>query len=66
MDIIMDTETDIIFFVTVRTETNRNSKRFGSALSFLRNEKNSVCFGASEPFRNEPKQKTVVSKQTDT
>jgi hypothetical protein len=66
MDIIMDTETDIIFFVTVRTETNRNSKHFVSALSFLRNEKNSVCFGVSEPFRNEPKQKTGVSKQTDT
>jgi hypothetical protein len=59
----MDTVTGTVFFVSVRTETNQNSICFGL---FAKLYKFLVCFGVSEPFRNEPKQNIGVSKQTET
>jgi hypothetical protein len=50
-----------IFFLSVRTETNRNTDSFGSVSVFFPKEYNhlfrfvSVCFGISKPFINEPK-----------
>jgi hypothetical protein len=50
-----------IFFLSVRTETNRNTGSFGSVSVFFPKEYNhlfrfvSVCFSISKPFRNEPK-----------
>jgi hypothetical protein len=50
-----------IFFLSVRTETNRNTDSFCSVSVFFPKEYNhlfrfvSVCFGISKPFRNKPK-----------
>ncbi len=59
----MEMDTGTIFFGSNRNKPN--SICFGSVSTFFAKLKQiSVCFGVSKPFRNEPKQKIGVSKQT--
>ncbi len=63
MDMEMDADTDTIFFVSVRTETNQKSICFGSVTVVFTNLKIiSACVGVSEQFQTKQK-KIDVSKK---
>jgi hypothetical protein len=57
MNTAMNTDTDFSFrFKPIPNQTR-------SVLVFSEKQKKSVCFGVSEPFRKEPKQKMGVLEQ---
>jgi hypothetical protein len=58
---VLETNNFLFRFEPKQTET-----RFVSVFFAKLKKKNSVCFGVSEPFQNEPKQKIGISKQTAT